>query len=212
MIRTKTVDLTTIPAVAYRQKLKSGGSGIVIIRKDYSQPGIASISKNTGTAILSDNTSSEMFPEEAFAEALELTSGLTYKRNGPVVLSEQAEEVEEIVEPEEEEEDEVVVDSAEYQKIVDTYTDKNGKLSYELLNKDCIKMGYSSNKIQAMASENAPEEEIRLMIVKGRFAEITGNSNIDDATVKKMIELLDEVYPKGIFRELNEEIRNWKRG
>ena len=32
MIRTDTVQLTVIPAVAYRQKLTAGGSGIVILR------------------------------------------------------------------------------------------------------------------------------------------------------------------------------------
>ena len=48
MIRTETVTLTVIPAVAYRQKLPAGGSGIVIVRNDREQPGIASISKSSG--------------------------------------------------------------------------------------------------------------------------------------------------------------------
>ena len=209
MIRTKTVDLTTIPAGAYRKKLKSGGSGIVIMRRDNSQVGTASISKNTGMAIPANNVSLDMFPEEAFNEAIELTSGLTYKNNGPVVINEK--ESEAIESNEEDAEAEVVIDTDEYKKIVDAYTDKNGKLSYELLNKDCIKAGYSDKKIQAMIEEDASEEEIRLVIARGRFAEITGNHNIEESKVKKMIELLDEVYPKGIFRELNEEIRKWRR-
>ena len=112
MIRTKTVDLTTIPAVAYRQKLKSGGSGIVIVRRDYHQPGIASISKNTGTAIPTSNTPLDQYPEEAFAEALELTNGLTYKHNNEPVVVGEKEEVEEPI-TEEEKEEEVVVDSVE---------------------------------------------------------------------------------------------------
>ena len=51
MIRTNVVSLSVIKAVAYRQKLMTGGSGIVIIREDASQPGIASISKTSGEAI-----------------------------------------------------------------------------------------------------------------------------------------------------------------
>lgn len=53
MIRTNVVLLSVIKAVAYRQKLMTGGSGIVIIRGDASQPGIASISKTSGEAIQS---------------------------------------------------------------------------------------------------------------------------------------------------------------
>ena len=34
-----------------------------------------------------------------------------------------------------------------------------------------------------------------------------GNRNLTDAQVLKMAELLDEVSPKGVFRELNDELR-----
>ena len=56
MIRTTTVTLETIKGIAYRQKLSSGGSGIVIYREGASQPGIASISKTSGEAIPTANT------------------------------------------------------------------------------------------------------------------------------------------------------------
>ena len=62
MIRTETVTLTIIPAVAYRQKLTAGGSGIVILRKNAKQPGIASISKTSGEAILSQNINEKYYP------------------------------------------------------------------------------------------------------------------------------------------------------
>ena len=75
MIRTNVVTLTVIPAIAYRQKLPSGGSGITIYRYDTVQPGIASISKSTGKAIPAANTSRKLFPQKAFSEAIELTAG-----------------------------------------------------------------------------------------------------------------------------------------
>ena len=56
MIRTSTVQLTTISAVAYRQKLVSGGAGITIWGNNVRQPGLASISKTSGEAIPTANT------------------------------------------------------------------------------------------------------------------------------------------------------------
>ena len=83
MIRTATVNLTTIPAIAFRQKLKDGGSGIVILRADSKQPGIASISKTSGKAIPAKNNPAKMFPEDSFNEAIQLTIGMPYtKRKG----------------------------------------------------------------------------------------------------------------------------------
>ena len=83
MIRTNSVTLTGIPsAIAYRRKAKAGGSAIVIVRADSTQPGIATISKTSGEAIVSDNTPAELFPAEAFAEAIELTAGLPYRKQG----------------------------------------------------------------------------------------------------------------------------------
>ncbi len=40
MVRTNSVKLTVIDAIAYRQKLPAGASGIVIIRKGVKQAGI----------------------------------------------------------------------------------------------------------------------------------------------------------------------------
>ncbi len=153
MIRTKIVELSTIEAAAYRQKLRDGKSGIVILRYDTSQPGLASVNRRTGTPEPSANTNLEMFPIAAFQEAIELTSGIPYSRRGAVKLSgNQA-----AVDPDEELPEELAtVDSAEYEAvvkastnneyeaIVKAYTNKKGELSYELLNKDFIQFSKSS--------------------------------------------------------------------
>ena len=62
MIRTDIVSLTQIDAVAFRQKLPAGGSGITILRYDADQPGIASISKTTGDPIPTANTPADLYP------------------------------------------------------------------------------------------------------------------------------------------------------
>ena len=134
MIRTKIVELSTIEAAAYRQKLRDGKSGIVILRYDTSQPGLASVNRRTGTPEPSANTNLETFPIEAFQEAIELTSGMPYSRRGAVKLSGNPE----AVDTEESPEELATVDSAEYEAIVKAYTNKKGELSYELLNKDFI--------------------------------------------------------------------------
>ncbi len=205
MIRTETVTLTVIEAIAYRQKLMKGGSGVVILRGGCKQPGIASISKTSGDPILTVNTPAEYYPIEAFKEAIVLTAGMPYsKRSAPALPA-----VPVIPEEETPEEQalEVVVDSAEYQKIVDAYTDKNGKLSYELLNKDLIRFINSSSVAREMIGKKIPTEEIRLYAVGSKFRSITGNHRLSDDQVLKMAELLDEVSPKGVFKQLNDELR-----
>ena len=93
MIRTDTVDLTVIPAVAYRQKLTSGGAGVTILRYDTKQPGIASISKTSGEAIPAANVPADLYPAEAFQEAIRLTAGMPYTKRGGVVLKKKKVEV-----------------------------------------------------------------------------------------------------------------------
>ena len=201
MIRTSSVKLTTLPAVAYREKLAKGGSGIVIVRSDATQPGIASISKTSGEPIPSANTSADLYPVEAFKEAMELTAGMPYRKQGkpkPVPIEVPEEEVPEI---------EVVVDSSEYQAVVDAYTDKSGKLSYALLNKDLIQFVHRSSVARRMIAAGEPEEAIRAYAVGAKFRTITGNGDLTDEQALKMAELLDEVSPKGVFKELNAEIR-----
>lgn len=208
MIRTKTVELTSIKGIAYRQKLLAGGSGIVILRENTAQPGIASISKTSGEPIPTVNTSKKLYPLEAFKEAIALTAGLPYKKQGIVYLK--GRDIAEKPDTEEPAEEEAVVDSAEYAKIVEKYTDKEGRLSYDLLNKDMIKFVHSSSRVRTMVEEGESVENIRLYTVGAKFRSITGNHDLTDAQVLKMVELLDEVSPKGVFKEFNDEIRKMK--
>lgn len=209
MIRTNVVTLSVIDAIAYRRKLPSGGSGIVIIREGAEQPGIATISKTSGEAIPAANSPGKLYPQKAFQEAIALTAGLPYKKQGSVQMKSGAKAgpiAEEVVSPEEAAE-EVIVDSAEYQKIVDEYTDKNGKLSYALLNKDLIRFIHSSSIARKMIKAGEDAESIRLYASAAKFRTVTGNKALTEAQVLKITELLDEVSPKGVFRELNDEIR-----
>lgn len=207
MIRTDVVNLTMIEAVAFRQKLTAGGSGITILRYDMEQPGIASISKTSGEAIPTANTPTDLYPLEAFQEAIKLTSGMPYKKRGGVRLEKKA--VEE-VKPEANEEaleEEVFIDSNEYQTLVEHYTDKNGKLSYELLNRDLIHFAHASKVVRSMLDEGAALKEIRSYIVCTKFRTVIGNKKLTEAQVLKMADLLDEVSPQSVFKALDSELR-----
>ncbi len=205
MIRTTVVKLTVIKAVAYRQKLPSGGAGIVIIREDAAQPGIASISKTSGEAVPSANTPKRKYPQKAFEEAIALTAGLPYKLLGSVQYK--GEDVTEEPAPKEEKPEEVIVNGADYQKIVEKYTDKTGKLSYALLNKDLIKFAHSSSVVRTMIEESAKPKDISMYAVGKKFRTITGDEKLTNAQVSKMVDLLDDVSPKGVLKEFNDEIR-----
>jgi len=106
---------------------------------------------------------------------------------------------------------EAVVDSAEYQRVVDAYSDKDGRLSYTLLNKDLIQTAKASGQVRLMIEDHASLEEIRLQVVKAKLRSVSRNPALTDDQVQLMIELLDEISPKGVLRPLNEEIRNWLR-
>lgn len=204
MIRTKLVELSTIEAVAYRQKLRGGKSGVVLRRYDSSQPGLATLNAKSGEPDLAANVPADLFPLDAFREALELTSGMPYSKRGAVSLSGYQEKAEEVEESPEEVE---TVDCAEYAAIVKTYTNKKGELSYDLLNKDFIQFAKSSKVVADLVAEKAPVEDIRNHVVKVRMEAITGNKQLTLGQVKRIVAMLDEVSPRGVFRELNDEIR-----
>ncbi|NJN87088.1 MAG: hypothetical protein HC881_13335 [Leptolyngbyaceae cyanobacterium SL_7_1] len=203
MIRTKIVELSTLEAVAYRQKLKDVKTGIVILRYDTPQPGLAVVDRRTGTPEPSANTNLETFPLESFQEAIELTSGMPYSRRGAVKLSGNRETSDaDEASPEEL----ATVNSVEYEAIVEAYTNKKGELSYELLNKDFIQFAKSSKIVADMVANRASVDEIRDYVIRVKLESLTGNREFTVAQTRQIVEMLDEVSPRYVFRELNDEI------
>ena len=92
------------------------------------------------------------------------------------------------------------------------YTDKNGKLSYELLNKDLIKFAHASKTVRGMLDEGESVKKIRTYIVCSKFRSVIGNRKLTEAQVLKMAELLDEVSPKSVFKTLDAELRKMSAG
>ena len=204
MIRTNVVQLEGVPAFAYREKFKDGGSGIIVLLQGQKQPGIAMVDKRTGGAVPAANTNTKVYTPEIFKEAIALTQGMPYHKLASVKITEDmypapAEPVEEPVD--------VVIDTEEYEKLVAHYADKNGKLSYELLNKDMIRFAHSSSIVRGMIADRKPAAKIRKYIVSNKFRNIIGNDDLTDEQIDRMVELMDEVSPKGVFKELNDYLR-----
>ncbi len=206
MLRTNPVKLTVIPAMAYRHKFPAGGSGITILRPDVSQPGIAAISKTSGEPIPSANTDLTKYPPEAFLEAMKLTRGMTYRKLPSFKVT-----ADMVAQPEPEApeviEEETPVNEEAYARIVEHYTDKNGKLSYDLLNKELIRFAKSSSVVRGMVEEKKSAAAIRNYIVSNKFRNIAGNDDLTKEELKRIVDLLDEVSPKYVFHDLNAEIR-----
>jgi len=209
IIRTKAVELTVIPAVAYKQKLASGGAGIKIMRIDSGETAVATIDKRTGEPVYYGVVNESLFPYEAFEEAIELVEGLPYSARGKIkfVINELAES-EDVVAEAPEPEKISMIGSDEYAAIIERYSDENKKLNYQLMNKDFIKFAAKSKIVSNKIESKAPVEEIIVFVVKSRAAMIAGKKeSLNDEMAKALIETLDEIDPKSAFKELSVYIR-----
>jgi len=206
IIRTKAMELSTIPAIAYRQKLASGGAGIKILRSD-GQSAVCTIDKRTSEMVPYGIFDEELFPFGAFDEAFELTNSLPYSARGNIkVVTIEEIEPDDVTEEAPAEQVDMTL-SPEYEAIVERYSDEEGKLNYALMNKDFIQFAARSKAVSKMVGENANQEDILLFIVKSRATEISRQrESLDDAEVLLLIESLDEMNPRSAYKELKAHI------
>ena len=202
IIRTKAVELSSIPAIAYKQKLASGGAGIKILRSD-GKTAVCTINPRTADFAPNGNFDEALFPVEAFDEAYELVTSLPYSSRGNIKL-----QTFETAQPDDVGEDapEELVDmtlSNEYKAIIERYCDEKGKLNYALMNKDFIQFAAKSKVVASMVGANGSQEAILETIVKSRATEIAGQKeSLNDKDVRLLIETLDEIDPRSAFKEL----------
>lgn len=207
MIRTRIVELTGFPGIAFRRRLKGGQTALIVQPYDGGQPGNAMVDRAHGHAAPAANTPARYTPE-VFAEAYELTQGLPFTARGAVRVSA---DMAGFGQPEPDGQDDeaevAAVCSDEYRAVVDAYTDKSGNLSYALLNKDFIQFAKSNRHVARMVADRAPVEAIRAHILRAKLEWLTGNRDLTDAQIGRIVEMLDEVSPRSVFRELDAELR-----
>ncbi len=207
IIRTPAVELSTIPAITFKQKLASGGAGLKLMRLDSDAAAVFTLDKRTGDAVAYGQVDAKLFPDEAVREAMELTQGTPYSARGKIQVKGFTTQ-----EPDDVTEDQIdavdMVDSDEYKAIVERYTDEKGKMNYTLMNKDFIQFASKSKVVGEMVAAKSSEEEILIAIVRSRATYLSGkNESLDDKQVAALIETLDEIDPRSAFKELRASIR-----
>ncbi|MCL2487642.1 MAG: hypothetical protein FWE80_03050 [Oscillospiraceae bacterium] len=207
IIRTTAVELTSIPALAYKQKLASGGAGVKIFRIDEDAAAVFTVDRRSGEAVPYGKYDPALFPDEAVSEALELTAGLPYTSRGKLKIAiYEPREEEDVEETETEKVD--MVNSDEYQALTERYTNEKGKLNYSLMNKDFIQFASKSKIVGDMIAAKAPVADILVFIVKSRTTFLAGKKeSLSDEEVTALIETLDEIDPRSAFKELTAHIK-----
>jgi len=217
VIRTATVELSAIPAIAYKIKLPAGGAGIRLMRLDRHAGASYTIDKRGGDPVPFGMLEAALFPKAAVAEAVELLSGMPYAKRGSIapthtVLEKQPEVVEEPELPEEIEA-QSMVDSAEYKAIVKKYTDERGKLSYARMNKEFIQFAARSTAVKKLVDERAAAEVILTSVIRNRAAFLSkSKDDLTDAQTNALIDTLDEIDPRSAFKELKAHINRMLAG
>ena len=208
IIRTSAVELTTIPAIAYKQKLSSGGAGVKIIRLDIEACSVLTLDRRTGEGIPRGKIDTQLFPKEALNEALSLTSGMAYSSRGKIKVAVRTEnkELDDVEETELEKID--MVGSREYMAIINKYSNESGKLNYQLMNKDFIQFASKSKIVDQMILNKASIDEILRFVLKNRAGYIAGSKeSLSDSQTDSLLETLDEINTRSAFKELTQHLK-----
>lgn len=204
IIRTTAVELTTIPAIAYKLKLSAGGSGLRILRLDTDAVGVFSIDRRSGDVVPYGIVDANLFPDEAVDEALELTNGLPYSSRGKIKITSFETPVEEEIDVTEDEPEKVdMVNTEAYDAVIDRYSDEKGKINYQLMNKDFIQFANRSTTVAKMVDEKASIDDLVLFTVRSRVDNLLrGKEGITEEETLALMETLDEIDPRSAFKEL----------
>jgi len=202
------MELSTIPAIAYKQKLSSGGAGLKILRLDQDAVGVFTIDRQGGPPQPYGKVDAALFPEEAIDEALELTQGIPYSARGKLKVSvfEEKRGKDDVTLEEPQVAD--MVGSEEYNAIISRYSDEMGKLNYTLMNKDFIQFAAKSKMVGDMAANQASEGDIIVHILRNRAAYLAGKKDsLTEEETRALIETLDEIDPRSAFKDLKKHVR-----
>ena len=208
IIRTPAVELTTIPAIAYKQKFSAGGAGVKILRLDTDASAVMTIDRRTGEGVPRDKIDATLFPEEALSEAIALTSGMAYSARGKIKVTAQP-DMKEPDDVDETEPDKVdMVGSSEYIAIIERYSDEKGKMNYPLMNKDFIQFASKSKIVNTMIQNKASIEDLLRFILKNRAGFVAGTTEtLSDEQTDALLETLDEIDPRSAFKELTQHLK-----
>ena len=210
MVRTEIVELKNIFGIAYKQKLVSGGAGITVITPEGNA--VATIDRRSGLCVPYGSFDAEVFTDAVFKEALDKTRGLPYRRLGKITKVHVNKIVEEADE-DEIEEDQPAIDvlaSAEYKEFIYAYTNKTGKFSYQVMNRDLMQFASKSSVVAGMVAEKTDTDQIVRYVVKSKAADLARNKGMSDEMLDAFIETMDSMNTRSAFKELTSYLRRLK--
>jgi len=208
MIRTEAVKLNSVTGMAYKHKLSAGGAGLAIMTPD--NKAIYTINKRDGKAVPYGEVDGSIFTSVIVDEALELTRGLPYKRLGKVTKvydDSHCDETSAELETEDDKPSIDVVASKEYEGFIMEYTDKNGKFSYQLMNRDLMKFADSSGVVRKMIAEADDGKAILRYIVRSKAVSLSRGKEMSDKFLTAFIETFDSMNTRSAFKKLNAHVR-----
>ena len=209
MIRTEAVKTKTIPGMAFRQKLQSGGAGITIITPN--ERATFTVNKRDGLCVPYGKVDEKVFTEEVTKEVLELTMGLPYRRLGSITkvhLDAPCEETPVEHEADDEKVDIDIISSAEYAAFIEKYSDKKGRFSHQLMNKELMQFAARSGIVSKKLAEKEDIETIVRYVVRSKAAILAKRKEMDDETLTAFIETIDSICTRSAFKELNAYLRD----
>ena len=194
--------------MAYKQKLNAGGAGIAIMTPD--DRAAFTINKRDGSTTPYGKVDPAVFTEAVVKEALELTKGLPFRRLGTITKVYADCHCDESSVDNETEDVKIEIDimaSVEYKEFIAQYTDKKGRFSYQLMNKDLMQFAAKSSVVTKMLAEKADVEAIVKYIVKSKAADLARNKGMGDEMLAAFIEMFDSMNTRSAFKELRAFLR-----
>lgn len=211
MIRTKLRKLDGINGYTYRQKLNDGSIHIVIIAP---KTKVAAVLSPRGGKWAKYNKKTEPFTPEVFDEAVRLTADEPYISAGSVKMYANSRLKEESPEKDTDYEktcdlERTVVEGAEYQAIVSTYCDADGKFAWARFNKDFIQFAANSSVVRKMLTEKASIKSIITYMVRSKAAKLSGNEvYLSDDEIRILIGVLDTMNIRSAFKEVRAYLKS----
>jgi hypothetical protein len=206
--------MTLVKGLAYRQKLKAGGAGLTIMTAD--DKAVVTINKRDGSYAPYGQMNEKVFTGAVLEEAFDLTAGLPYRRLGSVQYAESLVDETAVgdesvaVDETEEAGDVALVCSQVYEAIISEYTDKKGRFSSELMNKDFIQRAHKSNQVKIQMEQGvAPDDIIASMLVNKVHSLVKESvGSFAEADAKALAAMLDDMDMRSAFKELRLWLRN----
>jgi len=208
MIRTEIQQMTSINGISFKQKLKAGGAGITIITPD--DRAAFTINKRDGSCVPFGKVDGGVFSAAVIDEALELTKGLPYRRLGTITKVYPDIHCDENPVELEADDDKTEIDviaSVEYREFIAQYTDKKGRFSYQLMNKELMQFAARSSVVGKMLAENEDADNIVRYIVKSKAADLARNRGMEDEMLTAFIDTFDSMDTRSAFKELKAYLR-----